>query len=76
MKMTKQTMKINEIIEAKNSAGDNAYLWMQASAGDCILWESEEASQDDDGYNAVGRWTLDAEQVEELEQTGEIDEQN
>lgn len=46
-----------KIIAAKTDAGDDAYLWLHDS-GDCILWPDEESSVDDDGANAIERWTL------------------
>lgn len=70
------TYKITEIIEAKTTAGESAYLWLQADAGDCILWTSEEVSENDNGSKAVGRWTLTAEESDELIETGEVDEIN
>lgn len=64
--------KIETILAAKNSAGD-AYLWLHTS-GDCILWESEAESQNDDGSKALERWSLTSEEVEELIATGAPDE--
>lgn len=65
--------KITTILEAKKNAGTDAYLWLHDS-GDCILWPSEEASQNDDGRNALDRWTLTEAEVSELIDTGECDD--
>jgi hypothetical protein len=71
------TETIQKIIEAKTAAGENACLWLQADAGDCILWGSEEESQNDNGANAVGRWQLTPAEVEELNDSDvRIDERN
>ncbi len=40
--------KIEEILSTKNESGENAYLWLQSAAGDCILWPTEEASENED----------------------------
>lgn len=72
MKQTHTTI-IDEIITAKADAGPDAYLWLHAS-GDCILWPSEDASQDDDGARALGRWQLDRAAKDALIDTGEVDE--
>lgn len=65
--------KISTILDAKKSAGSDAYLWLHDS-GDCILWPTEEASENDDGKNAIGRWTLNKAEVNELIGTGECDD--
>lgn len=69
--------KITEIIEAKKAAGEDAYLWLHSS-GDCILWPSEEASQDDAGAKAIGRWQLTSSEMAEVyasdDTLSEIDE--
>jgi hypothetical protein len=56
---------INEIIAAKNEAGEDAFLWLHSS-GDCILWASEAESEGDDGHRALGRWQLDEGQMAAL----------
>ena len=50
--------KIEEILSAKNESGENAYLWLQSAAGDCILWPTEDASENEDSADAIGRWQL------------------
>ena len=65
--------KIDEILTAKADAGPSAHLWLHTS-GDCILWPSEDASQNDDGARALGRWQLDRRQKDALIDTGEVDE--
>lgn len=63
----------NEILSAKASAGDDTYLWLHDS-GDCILWQSEEDSINDDGTHAVDRWQVGKEVADELIASGEVDE--
>lgn len=69
--MTTQTTT-DKIIAAKAAAGPEAYLWLHDS-GDCILWPSEGASQDDDGQHAIARWTLSAAEAAALRATGEAE---
>ncbi len=64
---------VTKIIEAKKNAGSTAYLWLHTS-GDCILWPSEEASENDNGSKALDRWTLTKDEVNELIGTGECDD--
>jgi hypothetical protein len=66
------TTLADTIIAAKNEAGGNAYLWLHDS-GDCILWPSEEASENDDGRNAIERWQVDEETAAALESAGVVD---
>ncbi len=68
------TTKIEEIVSAKISSGDNAYLWLQSTDGDCILWPTQEASENEDSADEIGRWQLTVDERNELIETGEIDE--
>jgi len=69
--MTSQ--KITEIIAAKAAAGTEAYLWVHDS-GDCILWPSEAASENDDASRALARWSLTPAQVDDLIASCDCDE--
>jgi len=66
--------KIDEILSAKNESGENAYLWLQSAAGDCILWPTEDASENEDSADAIGRWHLTVDEAKALIETGEVDE--
>ena len=61
-------------ISAKNESGENAYLWLQSAAGDCILWPTEDASENEDSADAIGRWQLTVDEANALIETGEVDE--
>ena len=72
--MNAMTSKIEEILSAKDQAGQNAYLWLQSAAGDCILWPTEDASEIEDSADAIGRWQLTIDEANALIETGEVDE--
>lgn len=64
-----------EIIESKNQAGDNAFLWLHNN-GLCVLWPSEKEylANTDDLSQAIESWTLNKEDVEDMFDTQYIDE--
>jgi hypothetical protein len=66
--------KIEEILSAKRESGENAYLWLQSAAGDCKLWPTEDASENEDSADEIGRWRLTADEANALIETGEVDE--
>ena len=64
---------VQEILRAKEDAGNDSHLWLHDS-GDCILWPTEESSVNDAGRNAIGRWHLSHEEQDALIETGGVDE--
>ena len=72
--MNAMTSKIEEILSAKNESGENAYLWLQAAVGDCILWPTQDASENEDSADEIGRWELTVDEANALIETGEVDE--
>ena len=72
--MNAMTSKIEEILSAKDESGENAYLWLQSAAGDCILWPTQDASENEDSADSIGRWKLTDDEVNALIETGEVDE--
>jgi hypothetical protein len=64
---------IEKILDAKKEEGADAYLWLHTS-GDCILWPSEEKSDNDDGAKAIGRWQLSELEMTALVISGSVDE--
>jgi hypothetical protein len=68
------TTKTEQILAAKAESGDNAYLWLKAAAGDCILWPTQDASENEDSGDEIGRWLLTAEETKALIETGEVNE--
>lgn len=66
MQTKNQSDKITEILVAKSSSGESAYLWLHDS-GDCILWPDEDSSENDNGANAIERWQLTPDEASELE---------
>lgn len=68
------TTHIEEILSAKVKSGENAYLWLQSAEGDCILWPTQDASENEDSADEISRWQLTVEEAKELIETGEVDE--
>jgi len=68
------TTNIEEILSAKVKSGENAYLWLQSAEGDCILWPTQDASENEDSADEIGRWQLTVDETNELIETGEVDE--
>lgn len=63
-----------EILEAKQDAGRDAYLWARSSTGDVYLWDSFEVGDgDDEGKHALRRWKVSIEVHDELVETGECE---
>ena len=42
--------------------------------GDCILWPTQDASENEDSADSIGRWKLTDDEVNALIETGEVDE--
>jgi hypothetical protein len=72
--MNAMATKIEEILSAKNESGENAYLWLKSAAGDCILWPTEDASENEESADAIGRWELTVDEANAPIETGEVDE--
>ena len=68
------TTKIQEIISSKINSGDNAYLWLQSTDGDCLLWPTRDASENEDNADEIGRWDITVDEAKELLETGEVEE--
>lgn len=66
--------RIDEILDAKINSGENAYLWLHSAEGDCILWPTQDASENEDSADEIGRWQLAVDETKELIETGEVDE--
>lgn len=68
------TTKIEEILSAKVKSGENAYLWLRSADGDCILWPTQDASENEDSADEIGRWQLTVDEANALIETGEVNE--
>ncbi len=68
------TTKIEEILSEKSESGENAYLWLQSAEGDCILWPTQDASENEDSADEIGRWELTVDEANELIETGQVNE--
>jgi hypothetical protein len=66
--------KIEEILMSKGQSGANAYLWLQETDGDCILWPTQDASENEDSADELGRWQLTVDERNELIESGEVNE--
>lgn len=66
--------KIEEILSAKSESGENAYLWLRRDIGDCVLWPTQDASENEDSADEIGRWMLTVDESKELVETGEVNE--
>lgn len=69
-----KTPQIEEILSAKLESGANAYFLLQSAEGDCILWPPQDASENEDSADKIGRWQLTVDEANELIETGEVDE--
>ena len=68
------TTRIEHILSEKFNSGENAYLWLQSDARDCILWPTKDASENEDSADEIGRWELTVDEANELIETGEVNE--
>jgi hypothetical protein len=68
------TSRIEHILSEKRNSGDNSYLWLQSADRDCILWPTQDASENEDSGDELGRWELTVDEAKELIETGEVDE--
>ncbi len=67
-------MKIEDILAAKIKSGENAYLCRESAAGDCILWPTLDASENEDSADEIGSWQQTPDEAKRLIETGEVDE--
>jgi len=68
------TTKIDHILSQKSDSGENAYLYLQSADRDCILWPTQDASENEDSADEIGRWALTVDEANELIETGEVNE--
>jgi hypothetical protein len=68
------TSRVAHILSEKRNSGDKAYLWLQSTDRDCIPWPTQDASENEDSVDEIGRWALTVDEANELIETGEIDE--
>jgi hypothetical protein len=67
---------IDEIAEMRKDL-EEGFLWVSRSDGRAILWETEEKSRGDNGYNAINSWHLGEEGCDMLsEQYIELIDEN
>ncbi len=68
------TTRIEHILSEKLKSGQNAYLWLQSDDRDCILWPTQDASENEDSADEIGRWELTVDEANELIESGEVNE--
>ena len=68
-----RTGSLSEILAATAAEGSEAHLWVHDS-GDVILWPCESDSTGDNGRKAVAGWHVTSATLDQLLDSGEVDE--